>query len=141
MNKNSKIKGISLVELTVAMAILAMVFAGTVTLIITVVNLSFNTGLKTVAVALAQKGLTDKITEFRQTSNISPCTLMTTGLPTGITSLEKCVTANPTIPDAPNGLSGPDSFVFVTSKVTWYIRGDSNASTYQLVQIIRRNLL
>jgi type II secretory pathway pseudopilin PulG len=126
-------KGISLVELTVAMGILSMVFAGTVTLIIMVVNLSFNSGLKTVAIALAQKGLTDKITEFRTSPNIN-CVTINTGLPAGVSSLTKCTTANPPVPKA-----GVNDFVLVTSTVAWRPKGDPNISTYQMSQIIRKS--
>lgn len=143
MNKKGNKKGISLVELTIAMTILTMVFAGTVTLIIMVVNLSYSSGLKTVAISLAQKGLTDKITEFRASPNNSanycPTTPITTGLPDGIESLTKCIIKDPAnVPDGA-GLSGPDNFVMVTSEVAWYIREGGSLSTYQMSQVIRKS--
>jgi type II secretory pathway pseudopilin PulG len=137
LSRKRNIKGISLVELTVAMAILTMVFSGTVTLIIMVVNLSFNTGLKTVAISLAQKGLTDKITDFRANPNPAshiPCTPQTTGLPPGMYSLTKCIEQDPFLPNA-----SPGDFIKITSVASWYPKGDPNLSSYQMTQIIRRS--
>jgi prepilin-type N-terminal cleavage/methylation domain-containing protein len=135
LNKKIYHKGMSLIELTVAMAILVMVFAGAVTLIVMVVNLAYNSGLKTIAVSLAQKGLTDRITSFRATPADVSCIIEPiSALPTGMQSLKKCISPDPSVP---NGQ--PGDFVLVTSEVTWYPKGDPNLSTYQMTQIIRKS--
>jgi len=54
-----KKKGQTLIEVTVALGILAIVFAGTITLIVGVVNLSFSARNRTEAIALAQMKLAE----------------------------------------------------------------------------------
>jgi type II secretory pathway pseudopilin PulG len=131
-------KGISLVELTVAMGILTMVFAGTVTLIIMVVNLSFNTGTKTVAIALAQRELTNKITAFRANPDPNaPCTILNDisvpKVPSGISELRACISP------APIDINGSTNFVLITSTATWKAKGDPSDSLYQMAQMLRKS--
>lgn len=139
MNKFPKIKGLTLIELVVAMGILAMVFAGTITLIIFVVNLAFSARLKTTAVALAQKKLTEEISTFRaDPSNpslyICPRTLSVPS-DSGLSSADVCITPNPPVP------SESGDFVMITVTVRWNVRGAPTQLNYPLSQVIRKSYL
>lgn len=61
LNKSKKIKGLTLVEVVVALSIFAIVFSGTATLIISVVNLAMISKERTEAISYAQKGLALRI--------------------------------------------------------------------------------
>ncbi len=53
----SKIKGMSLIEVVVSLSLLAITFAGTITLIVAVTNLAMISREKTEATGILQKGL------------------------------------------------------------------------------------
>lgn len=132
--------GLTLVEVVVACGILAMVLAGTITLILTVVNLSLSARQKTEAVTMAQKVLTDCVVAYRA----EPGTFDTVAgqtCPASVTLSpgSDLTGASGTIQD----VSVPNStvnFAQVTATITWQIRGDPNPSTYSLTQIIRKDI-
>lgn len=68
-------RGISLIEVVVALGIIAIVFAGTITLIISVVNLEMSARARTEAVAITQKYLALNVHALGtgcQKNNIAP---------------------------------------------------------------------
>lgn len=66
MHTLNRRKGQSLIEVVVALGILAAVFATAATLIVTIVDLNVSARSRTEAVALAQKKLTEKVKEAKK---------------------------------------------------------------------------
>lgn len=145
MNRSKKKKGFTLIELVVAMGILTMVFAGTVTLIISVVNLAMSTRTKTTVVALAQKGLAESIREYRM--NPAPtgnnlCSSLFDSLPLDdapeISDIS-CI-INPDPDPAWNFSDGYsyENFTKIEVTVKWTAKGAQTSQSYKLVQTIKR---
>lgn len=70
MNKIKANKGLTLVEVVVALSIFAIVFSGTATLIISVVNLAVISKERTEAITYAQKGLALRIKSLDYGCNV-----------------------------------------------------------------------
>lgn len=138
MNKTSrkkKISGFTIVELVVAMGIFIAVFAGTVTLIVQVVNLALSARQKTEVVAIAQRGLSEKIASFKERPTMTGCTDIS-GTTPGVTSAKACVD-QPAVSGDYNGYN-PSNFALITVTVEWEVRGASTPLKYSLVQGVAR---
>lgn len=148
-------KGQTLIEVVVALGILALVFTGTITLIVQVVNLELSAKNRTEAVTLAQRKLTEarigiengcSQTSYLEvgTENGSIVTLnfaviaddnFDAGFPIGV------VDASATSFDygGPPGLElDGNNFIRIISVVQWSDRGLPD-ETYTIEQIVRRN--
>lgn len=133
MNK----RGMTLIEVVVATGILLMVFAGTTTLVVNVVQLSVNSRLRTIAVAYAQKAMTKCIGDYNSDPSLNSCVVPT--LPSEIQSagatIEKTWSPaylNNRTTDV--GLSNAN-FVRITVTVSWTIRGVTD--DYSFVQLVK----
>lgn len=142
MNKK---KGQSLVEVLVAMGIITMVFAGTATLIVQVVNLELSARSRTEAVALGQKYLAENVSSIKEgcLNNI------TTGVPETdnpndkYTALNSCVLVNDDLSEntstdcSPGEIdSSVTNFVKIITEVTWQDKGLPE-ETYTASEIVR----
>lgn len=114
-------KGLSLIEVVVSLSILAIVFVGTITLIVNVVNLVLITRDKTEATALMQKGLTKGIDRAKDSCRGSVDYDETLEEINGkytitVTNSDDFEPINSTAGD---GSISKDNFVSVKSKVEW----------------------
>jgi prepilin-type N-terminal cleavage/methylation domain-containing protein len=133
LNKSRGKNGFTLIELVVAMGILTMVFAGTVTLIIAVVNLAMSTRTKTEVVALTQKELTNTIVSYRQTPTqpIGCASISVQSL-----NIQKCIDSPP-LSDLGDGFDSM-GYVKITINTTWTDRSAPTPQTYTLTQTVRK---
>lgn len=137
MNK----KGQSLVEVVVALGILAFVFAGTITLIVQIVSLQLATRNRTEAVALAQKTMAETVSTLTDgCGNISSTN--TTGSSGNFTYSVQVSNAD-AYPDGGSSTSSRDvdldgnQFYQVLVSVTWDDR-DYVGNNYELKQIVKK---
>lgn len=135
MNKK---KAFTLIEVVVALGILAAVFAGTVTMIVTVVRLALSARQKTEAVALAQRGLAKGI---QQTYRIPASTYSTatqdiplhTETVDGIIVTSKLEKPSPCFTINSSYSFDCNNFYHINSKATW------SGQTYEIDQYIRKD--
>jgi prepilin-type N-terminal cleavage/methylation domain-containing protein len=136
LNKRLFKKGFTLIEVVVALGILAAVFAGTVTLVVTVVKLALSSRIKTEAITLAQKGLAVQIQNTYKAPKGVPVSSYAETLD-GINLIAR--TEDPTTADfdlTSNGSSvsfDSDGFYHITSTVTW-----PGSKPYVLEQYVRK---
>jgi prepilin-type N-terminal cleavage/methylation domain-containing protein len=77
-------KGFTLIEVVVSMGILALVFSGTVALIVQLVGLTLSSRMQTQAVAYAQDNLNKCMSDYiNGIRNVSDVTCLTTAPPAG----------------------------------------------------------
>jgi type II secretory pathway pseudopilin PulG len=130
-------KGQSLVEVVVALGILAMVFAGVVTLIVEVVNLELSARNKTVAVALAQQKLAHTVVGINSgCGSTTPSTQNGTEIKGGVSFEYTAETAPSPSYNETLGLFG-DNFTEVTITIAWENRNSSD-NEYVLKQIVKK---
>lgn len=124
-------KGFTLVEVIVALGILAVVFVGTVTLIVNVVNLELSSRNLTEAVAIAQGKLAEAIVPIN-----GGCTAST---PTDVlpTPAGEKYTYEINFEDNYN-FGGLSNFIKVEVKVNWKDKGLGQRE-YKIDQIVRKN--
>jgi len=131
-------KGQSLVEVTVALSILAIVLTGVVTLAVNTVGLMLASRSRMEGTAYAQQGL-----EILKAKPGSDCT---TGLelnsPTDITlpvpsPYDSIYTRTYKVADPPSGTVPPSSHTLVSVKVTWEFRGQPGGEI-TVKQIMKR---
>lgn len=138
---SNKLRGFTLIELVIAMGILILVFTGTVTLIVMVVNLAMSTRIQTEAVALTQRGLTETITKYRANPNdYDPANLCPTSVNLGNQNniSISCTINNPDVVQAQGDGFDEDNFVNIVIISTWTPKGSTGPISYNLVQAIRK---
>lgn len=138
LNKSKRVKGMGLVEVVVALSILTIVFGGTVTLIVNVVNLAVTAKQKTEAITYAQKGLAEKIKQLNYGCVVTlPSTELDTNYPNYSvhTKAERGDLAGTPVVFSPNANG---SFIKINSTVTWYNRfGRNDYSVNQIMRVSR----
>jgi prepilin-type N-terminal cleavage/methylation domain-containing protein len=127
-------RGLSLVEVIVALGILAIVFSGTITLVIQTVNLGLSARDRTEAILLAQTVLNEKIIEIE-----GGCTLKTaTGpLPEETRGRYKYIVKYDKSNDYGEGLN-EDNFMEISVKVSWLPKGFSTDEEFEISQVVRK---
>jgi type II secretory pathway pseudopilin PulG len=140
MNRGGNKKGQSLVEVTVSLLILMIVFSSVLTLIVQSLNLVVMTRTRTEVGAIAQHAMTDVILQIKNTcpvksaaeiSNISPS--ITVDPKYTLTVTAKLLTSN----DQPTRIGPlPSSFYKVTVIVSWTDKGATGQSSYALTQLV-----
>lgn len=119
MNKPLKKHGFSLIEVVVALSLLMMVMAATISLIITVVNLNLAARSKTEAVAYAQDGITQGVAKTTNGCFIFSATATQYSIGSAryyrTTTFEKGTLGTEFVP-------GAGDYIRIISKVQWYIR-------------------
>lgn len=133
-------KGQSLVEVVVALGILAIVFSGTTGLLVRVVNLNLNARDITQATGLAQEGITRTLRGIRAQCNAS--------LPAGIDEWRDAPNGNRfhlvvtsgfvDIPDSGGAPTSGSSFIRVRSTVSWVDPEGNAFPPYTVEEVIRR---
>lgn len=126
-------KGQTLIEVTVALSIMIIVFSATVNLIVGIVNLTMNSRDRTEAVVLAQRYLSEagrriedgceRVTFAGETSSVEQYTITISG-----TGLD----------DNLAGLDVGYTFIRLKSTVTWLDKNNKN-NTYEVFRIVRAN--
>lgn len=129
-------KAMSLIEVVVACTILLFVFAGTVTLIVNVVQLTVNSRHKTIAVAFAQRQMTACLKEYYKNTSITACPSSDSIKPAEISSGTVTMEKSGWSYTAPGGdMITSNEFVRFTSTVNWNIKGIPGSYSY--VQLIK----
>lgn len=132
---SSNKRGQTLVEVVVALGILAMVFAGVVTLIVRVVDLELMARDRTVAVSLAQKKLAETVGNLGDGCNVSDYTIPNGSIVEGSKTFNYSGAINNSF-DYSNELNNKN-FVEITIKVDWQEKSGS-VSKYELKQVVRK---
>lgn len=146
MFMRTKVRGQSLVEVIVALGIIVIVFTGTITLVVNVMNLNLTSRDVTQATALAEKKMGEAVSGIRSdcaidigglsvTGNNVPVTLGGKSFTPVVTfsSVSRNQVSNTFVADS-NGL-----FIRITSTVTWKDRGGVDRS-FSVERILRKNI-
>lgn len=133
-------KGQSLVEVVVALGVIAIVFSGTVNLIVRVVGLNLDARDVTQATALAQKALTEAVSNTASNCTAGVTTVPATNVNLGGKNFTYQVASSAydisTAGVVTSNASG--AFLKVTATVSWNDReGDPRSNVVE--QYIRRN--
>lgn len=146
MFMRTRVKGQSLVEVIVALGIIVIVFTGTITLVVNVMNLNLNSRDVTQATALTEKKMGEAVSGIRSDCTVDIAGLSVSGNNVPVTLGGKSFTPVVTFQSVgrnqvsntfvldPTGL-----FIRITSTVTWRDRGGVDRS-FSVERILRKNI-
>lgn len=139
MNKK---RGQSLVEVLVAVSIITLVFAGTATLIVQVVNLELSARSRTEAVALGQKYLSESLINIQES-----CATNFTEIPDPFYDpddvagkykiTQTCIALEDDLTEDTGADCTENNFMRVNIDVTWQDKGIPVDETYTASQVVR----
>lgn len=133
----SRKRGQSLVEVLVAVGIITLVFAGTATLIVQVVNLELSARSRTEAVALGQKYLSESVMNIQE--NCATNLNMDPIPPVGKYTITKsCTALSDNLAEDVSATNCTDNnFMRMNIDVTWQDKGVPVTETYTASQVVR----